>query len=65
VRHWLLAERMTSEVPMQGCAGYFGTFGGDAGARERDAGLVLADELGEPFGHAAMLGITVGLSLVP
>jgi hypothetical protein len=28
-------------------------------------GLVLADELGEPFGHATMLGITVGLSLVP
>jgi hypothetical protein len=37
---------------------------GDAGAREHDAGLVLADELGEPFGHATMLGITVGPSLV-
>jgi hypothetical protein len=56
---------MISEVPMQGGAGYFGTSDGDAGARERDAGLVLADELGEPFGHATMLGITVGPSLVP
>jgi hypothetical protein len=56
---------MTSEVPMQGGAGYIGTFGGDAGARERGAGLVLADELGEPLGRATLLGITVGLSLVP